>query len=155
MEGLPTSVGAFKDHPIYALERHLRKDQAIHPRTEIAHFRGEPVFPRQNVLTLKPADGWMRQGRRLREGMQPIKMAKPRASTIRKKRELELRREEEGEVMVGMYAEWQTEVYRPPPVVEVSMYAWFAWRLLDTTFTGENTNKRLWKYRFVRAVDAP
>ncbi|CAE6536388.1 unnamed protein product, partial [Rhizoctonia solani] len=117
LEGLPSSIGAFKDHPIYALERHLRRDEAIHPRTEIAHFRGEPVFPRRNVLSLKPAEGWMRQGKMLRQGMQPIKMAKARATTVRKKRELEMRREDEGEVMVGMYAEWQTELYKPPPVV--------------------------------------
>jgi xeroderma pigmentosum group C-complementing protein len=121
LEGLPASVGAFKNHPIYALERHLRKDEAIYPRTEIAHFRGEPVFPRQNVLALKPADGWMRQGRVLRAGVQPLKEAKARASTVRKKRELEMRREEEGEdVMVGMYAHWQTDLYTPPPVVDVS-----------------------------------
>jgi xeroderma pigmentosum group C-complementing protein len=118
---LPASVSAFKNHPIYALERHLRKDEAIHPRTEIAHFRGEPVFPRQNVLSLKPADGWMRQGRVLRTGVQPLKEAKARASTVRKKRELEMRREEEGgDVMVGMYAHWQTDLYTPPPVVDVS-----------------------------------
>ncbi|KEP54880.1 DNA repair protein rhp42 [Rhizoctonia solani 123E] len=117
LEGLPSSIGAFKDHPIYALERHLRRDEAIHPRTEIAHFRGEPVFPRRNVLSLKPAEGWMRQGKILRQGMQPIKMVKARASTVRKKRELEFRREDEGEVMVGMYAEWQTELYKPPPVI--------------------------------------
>ncbi|KDN51607.1 hypothetical protein RSAG8_00152, partial [Rhizoctonia solani AG-8 WAC10335] len=96
LEGLPSSIGAFKDHPIYALERHLRRDEAIHPRTEIAHFRGEPVFPRRNVLSLKPAEGWMRQGRMLRQGMQPIKMVKARASTVRKKRELEIRREDKG-----------------------------------------------------------
>ncbi|KAG9097692.1 hypothetical protein FS749_005727 [Ceratobasidium sp. UAMH 11750] len=119
LEGLPSSIGAFKNHPIYALERHLRKDEAIFPRTEIAHFRGEPVFPRQNVLPLKPADGWMRQGRVLRAGMQPIKQSIARASTVRKKRELEMRREEEGrEVTVGMYAHWQTELYTPPPVVD-------------------------------------
>ncbi|KAG9127045.1 hypothetical protein FRC07_000881 [Ceratobasidium sp. 392] len=119
LEGLPTSIGAFKNHPIYALERHLRKDETIFPRTEIAHFRGEPVFSRQNVLSLKPADGWMRQGRVLRPGMQPLKQSKARASTVRKKRELEMRREEEGgEVMVGMYACWQTDVYTPPPVVD-------------------------------------
>jgi xeroderma pigmentosum group C-complementing protein len=52
--------------------------------------------------------------------MQPIKMVKARASTIRKKRELEVRREDDGEVMVGMYAEWETELYRPPPVIDVS-----------------------------------
>ncbi|KAG8746562.1 hypothetical protein FRC10_004414 [Ceratobasidium sp. 414] len=119
LEGLPTSIGAFKNHPIYALERHLRKDEAIFPRTEIAHFRGEPVFPRQSVLPLKSADGWMRQGRVLRAGMQPIKQSMARASTVRKKRELEMRREEEGrEVTVGMYAQWQTDLYIPPPVTD-------------------------------------
>lgn len=56
----------------------------------------------------------------LRTGMQPIKKVKARASTVHKKRELEMRREEEGEVMVGMYAQWQTDLYTPPPVINVS-----------------------------------
>ncbi|KAJ7205896.1 hypothetical protein C8J57DRAFT_1541525 [Mycena rebaudengoi] len=31
MEGMPTSMGGFKDHPMYVLERHLTQAQTLHP----------------------------------------------------------------------------------------------------------------------------
>ena len=45
---LPTSVGAFKGHPLYALERHLLKFEAIYPSDapSLGFIRGEPVYAR-------------------------------------------------------------------------------------------------------------
>jgi hypothetical protein len=34
-EPMPRNVQDFKDHPLYALERHLRKNEVIHPKTAI------------------------------------------------------------------------------------------------------------------------
>ncbi|KAI0821974.1 hypothetical protein BC628DRAFT_1460116 [Trametes gibbosa] len=163
-EGMPTSMAGFKDHPLYVLERHLKRDEVVEPPTELGKFRGESVYPRGNVLQLKTAENWMRQGRKVREGAQPLKWAKQRAVTVNKKRAIELaladRRDraatasassskrpnagedgdgeqelelswdatggpapgegfasEEG-VMQGLYAEHQTELYRPDPVVD-------------------------------------
>ncbi|KAI0648178.1 hypothetical protein C8Q79DRAFT_905740 [Trametes meyenii] len=127
-EGMPTSIAGFKDHPLYVLERHLKRDEVVDPPTVLGRFRGEVVYPRGNVLTLKTAENWMRQGRKVREGAQPLKWVKQRAVTVNKKRAIELaladQRErsegfgsEEG-VMQGMYAEHQTEIYRPDPVVD-------------------------------------
>ncbi|KAH9847907.1 hypothetical protein C2E23DRAFT_846212 [Lenzites betulinus] len=163
-EAMPTSMAGFKDHPLYVLERHLKRDEVVEPPTELGKFRGESVYPRGNVLQLKTAENWMRQGRKVREGAQPLKWVKQRAVTIYKKRAIEQaladRRErtaaatassskrpaaredgdgeedielawdggggpgpgegfasEEG-VMQGMYAEHQTELYRPDPVVD-------------------------------------
>ncbi|KAF7364833.1 hypothetical protein MVEN_00353500 [Mycena venus] len=158
-EGMPTTVGGFKDHPMYVLVRHLTQTQTIHPpppqTRELGKFRGEPVYPRSAVVSLKTAENWMRsEGRQIREGEQPMKWVKMRASTITRMREVEVMREGlrvagehagaegeaangdgdnlgeggssakhasknlEGEVMQGLYALSQTELYVPDPVVD-------------------------------------
>ncbi|RPD62250.1 Rad4-domain-containing protein [Lentinus tigrinus ALCF2SS1-7] len=168
-EAMPTSMAGFKDHPLYVLSRHLKREEVVDPPVELGKFRGEPVYPRANVLQLKTAENWMRQGRRVVVGAQPLKWVKQRAVTVNKKRAIEValadRRErtasasgsahvsasasvngrgEDGEedfgdaglgggdglavagegfaaedgVMQGLYAEHQTELYKPPPVVD-------------------------------------
>lgn len=102
----------------------------IHPVVEIGKFRGEAVYPRGNVLSLKTAESWMRQGYKIREGAQPMKMIKQRAATINKKRAVEMaladrngggsREGNEDVLMQGLYAKGQTELYIPQPVVDVS-----------------------------------
>ena len=50
---LPTSVSEFKDHPLYVIERHLLKFQAIRPNAEpVGLFREEAVFSRDSLATL-------------------------------------------------------------------------------------------------------
>jgi xeroderma pigmentosum group C-complementing protein len=69
-------------------------------------------------------------------GQQPLKRVKARASTINKKREWEMMKErgaargaidgaegdgEASEMLTqGLYALWQTELYVPDPVIDVS-----------------------------------
>ncbi|KAI0074037.1 Rad4-domain-containing protein [Panus rudis PR-1116 ss-1] len=126
-EQMPTSMAGFKDHPLYVLARHLKRDEVIHPLTEIGKFRGEPVYPRANVISLKTAENWMRQGRKVKEGCQPMKMVKQRAVTVNKRRAIEMamadRAGESGlgsekDIMQGLYAYSQTELYKPDPVVD-------------------------------------
>ena len=182
-------MAGFKDHPLYVLARHLKREEVVDPPVELGKFRGEPVYPRANVLQLKTAENWMRQGRTVIVGAQPLKWVKQRAVTVNKKRAIEValadRRErtasasgsarasasasvngqgEEGKedfgdaglgrddglavagegfaaedgVMQGLYAEHQTELYRPPPIVDVSVFdvcRLFGWlTLADVTF---------------------
>ncbi|KAG1780652.1 Rad4-domain-containing protein [Suillus placidus] len=126
-EGMPTIVAGFKGHPLYALSRHLKREEVIDPPVELGKFRGEPVYPRSSVISLKTAENWMRQGRMVREGCQPMKMVKQRAVTIGRKREMELALEKartdthggDGqEDMQGLYAKSQTELYKPKPVID-------------------------------------
>ncbi|KAG8834640.1 hypothetical protein FRC17_007942 [Serendipita sp. 399] len=118
IEGMPTSVGGFKDHPLYALERHLRRDEVIHPLHEIGRFRGEPVYPRSNVQRLRSSETWMREGRIIKEGQQPLKRVVQRAHTINGRRALEFAKADglSEPPTQGLYAEWQTELYVPEPV---------------------------------------
>jgi len=129
----------------YILTRHLKQSETIHPpppaTPELGKFRGEPVYPRSSVVSLKTAENWMRNtGRTVIAGEQPMKMVKIRAGTVNRMRELEVLRDElrvagedgpngqdegpssaTGEIMQGLYAYSQTEQYLPDPVVDVSL----------------------------------
>ncbi|KAJ3787651.1 hypothetical protein GGU10DRAFT_426726 [Lentinula aff. detonsa] len=181
MEGMPTSMTGFKDHPLYVLTRHLKQNETIYPppgpalgtgtgastprnhlgsrshTPELGKFRGEPVYPRSSVVSLKTPENWLRsEGRSIREGEAPMKYVKLRASTIGRRREIEMIKEgmkdmqertkvqevngvigihvdelgseervgtpgranAEGEIMQGLYARNQTELYVPDPVID-------------------------------------
>ena len=135
-EPMPTTMTGFKDHALYVLERHLHQDEVIAPNTpELGKFRGESVYSRSSVLKLKTAENWMRRGRQVCAGEQALKQVKQRASTINRKRELEVLREAgasgDGEPMQGLYAERQTELYRPIPVIDVRAFVQMRTSLYD------------------------
>ncbi|KAJ7069421.1 hypothetical protein C8F01DRAFT_1207120 [Mycena amicta] len=115
----------------YVLTRHLTQTQTIHPppplTKELGKFRGEPVYPRSAVVSLKSAESWLRStGRRVKEGEQPLKLVKARAGTLGRMREVAVLKQglstagevDQGEVMTGLYAFSQTELYVPDPVVD-------------------------------------
>ncbi|KAL0069143.1 hypothetical protein AAF712_003829 [Marasmius tenuissimus] len=138
IEGMPTTIGGFKDHPLYVLMRHLKQTETIYPpppeTLELGRFRGESVYSRSSVVSLKTAENWLRsEGRSVKAGEQPMKLVKMRASTVNRQREIELLKEglseagaststvangSDGEVMQGLYARRQTEMFVPDPVVE-------------------------------------
>ncbi|KAL7420524.1 hypothetical protein Q5752_004474 [Cryptotrichosporon argae] len=115
-EGMPLHMNGFKDHPIYVLERHLKREEVLNTKREIGRFKGEPVYRRTHVVACKTAEGWMRLGRRVRAGQEPMKWVKQRAVTIQKRRAQELAHETGEEVLQGLYGQAQTEIYRPPPI---------------------------------------
>lgn len=124
-EPMPRNVQDFKDHPIYALERHLRRNQVIHPKRVVGHVGFsrsntskeilEPVYRRADVHTLRSADGWYRLGRDIKLGEQPLKRSQMNRSKIRAFGD-DLDQEEDAQE-TPLYAEFQTELYRAPPVV--------------------------------------
>lgn len=53
-------------------------------------------------------------------GQQPLKRVKARATTIERKRMLEVAKADgQEEELQGLYAKWQTELYVPEPVIDV------------------------------------
>lgn len=121
-EPMPTSIQAFNNHPLYALERHLKKFEVIYPQEPVlGHIKGEKIFPRSCVKPVHTAETWMKQGKVIKDGEQPIKHVNARAVTAEKKRAQELARLEGETLQVGCYGEWQTTPYVPPPVVDVSL----------------------------------
>jgi hypothetical protein len=72
-EPMPRNVLDFKDHPYYALERHLKHNEVIHPKREAGKLstgKGadavEPIYRRQDVQIVKSADKWYRGGREIK-----------------------------------------------------------------------------------------
>lgn len=77
-EPLPDNVQDFKDHPYYALERHLKRNEVIYPKRETgkvmngraANAKGsEPIYRRRDVHVVRSADRWYRMGREIKVSM--------------------------------------------------------------------------------------
>ncbi|KAF8940060.1 hypothetical protein BGZ58_007877 [Dissophora ornata] len=82
-ERMPTKLGDFNNHPLYALERHLKKYEVLHPKHPIlGHIRGEAVYPRSCVKQLKSKENWLKRGRVIKNEEVPVKWVKSHASTI-------------------------------------------------------------------------
>lgn len=121
-EPMPRNVQDFKDHPIYALERHLRRNEVIYPKRVIGQVnlgksssknqKLEPVYRRTDVHTCRSADGWYRLGRDIKMGEQPLKRVRGNRNQV------DANEDEDGIAEIPVYAHFQTDVYKPPPVVQ-------------------------------------
>ncbi|KAK5110000.1 hypothetical protein LTR62_006367 [Meristemomyces frigidus] len=125
-EGLPSNVLDFKDHPYYALERHLKRQEVIFPKREAgkvnagtaAKPRMESVFRRQDVHLCRSGDKWFRLGREVRQGEQPLKrVVARRAQRARSASPADGDDVGEEKAMTPLYAAYQTNLYTPTPVV--------------------------------------
>jgi xeroderma pigmentosum group C-complementing protein len=120
-EPMPKNISDFKDHPVFALERHLRRNEVISPNEPRGFFsagnkdgKSEKVYDRQKVHVVRSADQWYRKGRDLKVGEQPLK----RVASQRRRRLSIDDDEDEEQDETSLYAEFQTEIYVPPPVVK-------------------------------------
>ncbi|KEF52151.1 uncharacterized protein A1O9_11777 [Exophiala aquamarina CBS 119918] len=127
-EPMPRNVQDFKGHPVYVLERHLRRNEVISPRHVVGKVSAgsnrnaklEDVFRRRDVHVCRTADAWYRRGRDVNEGEQPLKRALPRQkrdAAARRINDFENEGEEADEGM-ALYAQFQTSLYEPPPVTD-------------------------------------
>ncbi|XP_067684183.1 DNA repair protein complementing XP-C cells-like [Haliotis asinina] len=112
---LPTSIGQFKNHPLYALSRHLLKYEAIYPESSIplGYIRGEPIYARECVHTLHSRENWLREGRAVRLGESTYKNVKSR-----KRWKQKLTNPDPDALDLELFGLWQTEIYIPPPAVD-------------------------------------
>ncbi|KAH8401661.1 hypothetical protein KR009_007204 [Drosophila setifemur] len=107
---LPKSISEFKDHPLYALERHLLKFQGLYPpdAPTLGFIRGEAVYSRDCVHLLHSREIWLKSARVVKLGEQPYKVVKARPKwdkltrTVIKDQPLEI------------FGYWQTQDYEPP-----------------------------------------
>lgn len=120
------TLQGYKSSATYALERHLRREEALRPgATPVKYFTAgkgekaqeEPVFSREDVLICRTGESWHKEGRQVRSGEHPIKMVPVRAVTLTRKREVEEAERDGGEKLKqGMYSQDQTEYIIPPPI---------------------------------------
>uniref|UniRef100_A0AAQ4S1V4 Xeroderma pigmentosum, complementation group C n=1 Tax=Gasterosteus aculeatus aculeatus TaxID=481459 RepID=A0AAQ4S1V4_GASAC len=113
---LPVSIAEYKNHPLYALKRHLLKYEALYPSTatSLGYCRGEPVYSRDCVHTLHSKDTWLKEARTVRLGEEPYKMVRGFSNRSRKARMASEQKEEND---LSLFGEWQTEEYQPPLAV--------------------------------------
>lgn len=118
-EAMPNSVAQFKDHPVFVLEKHLKREEVIFPKNLVSRFDGGPVYYRRNVVQVKSVRSWYRIGRIVKEGETELKRVKARnAYTMRRKREQEAAKLEglDQEEEEFLYAEFQTKLFVNPPI---------------------------------------
>jgi xeroderma pigmentosum group C-complementing protein len=126
-EPMPKNVADFKDHPYYALDRHLKRNEVLLSSREIGKVAAgrdpnnpslkklESIYRRRDVKSVRSADAWYRLGREVKMGEQPVK-------TVAAKRKPEDENvDDDGDMDeragTNLYTEDQTELYEAPPIV--------------------------------------
>ncbi|XP_044744438.1 DNA repair protein complementing XP-C cells homolog [Coccinella septempunctata] len=107
---LPTTISEYKNHPLYALERHLLKFEALYPpnAAPLGYVRNEPVYSRDCVFVCHSRDIWLKQAKVVKRKEQPYKIVKARpkydklSNTMITGQNLEI------------FGPWQVEDYDPP-----------------------------------------
>ena len=116
----------YKTSAEFALERHLRREEAIKPGSKPVRIfisgkgdlaKEEPVFRRLDIEVCRSGESWHKEGRAIKPGEQPLKMVPIRAVTLTRKREVEEAERDSGEKQKqGLYAWNQTDWIIPPPI---------------------------------------
>lgn len=77
---LPKTISEFKNHPLYALKRHLLKFEGIYPpdAPTLGFIKDEPVYARECVQTLHSREIWLKQARTVKMFETPYKVVNAR-----------------------------------------------------------------------------
>ena len=97
-QDIPMNYNEFRNSEFYILPSHLRKYQGFKPLTrpiEDMYFKDEPVYLRSDVVDLHTKSRWKMNGRKVRMGQIGVKKV--------------LALTNDGEQMVDLYGEWQTD----------------------------------------------
>lgn len=108
-EPIPTTLTALRGHPLFVIESDLSRFEGIYPKdavTTVGRVKGNTVYKRSAVASLRSRDGWLREGRSLRdEGEPAYRLVPPPAS----------RPFAAPSMFFGM---WQTKPFAPLPLGE-------------------------------------
>ncbi|KKA27283.1 hypothetical protein TD95_003472 [Thielaviopsis punctulata] len=120
------TLAYFKASTEFVLERHLKREEALIPDAEpVRMFKTrvkgqaneEPVYRRVDVVQVKSAETWHKQGRAPMEGEMPLKRVPYRAATTNRRRELAEAEAATGQKMLqGLYSMEQTDWIIPDPI---------------------------------------
>jgi xeroderma pigmentosum group C-complementing protein len=119
----------YKESDEFILLRHLKREEAMKAGAKpVRKFfnrgrggggggGGDDVFLRSDVVAVKSAETWHKQGREPRPGEQPLKLVPYRAATLNRKQAIIDTERETGEkVLQGLYSRAQTDWIVPPPI---------------------------------------
>ncbi|OHE94548.1 Rad4 transglutaminase-like domain-containing protein [Colletotrichum orchidophilum] len=125
-EPMPRNVADFKDHPVFALERHLRRNEVFIPDaqpagTVAAGSRAplEKVYRRKDVRIARNRDKWYRMGREVKPMEVPVKFL-PRRSNAKPGEYVDdgYGGDARNAAGIPIFTQDQTEIYRASPVVD-------------------------------------
>ncbi|KAA0192698.1 hypothetical protein HAZT_HAZT010917 [Hyalella azteca] len=99
----------YKNHPMFALQRHLLKFEAFYPPNPdpVGYVRGEAVYPRNRVYTLHTRNTWKKAGKTVKVDEEPYKIVK----TLKFDRALWQMIKD---LPLEIFGLWQVEDYQPP-----------------------------------------
>ncbi|KAI1131347.1 Rad4 transglutaminase-like domain-containing protein [Nemania abortiva] len=117
----------YKTSKEYVLRRHLKREEALLPdAVPVKTFRNkgkggkveeEDVYLRKDVVSVKSAETWHKQGRAPIDGAQPLKHAPYRAATTNRRREIAEAEAATGQkVLQPLYSFDQTDWIIPDPI---------------------------------------
>ncbi|KAG8416411.1 hypothetical protein J3458_006999 [Metarhizium acridum] len=117
----------YKQSKEFVLERHLKREEALkRGALPVKKFKNkakgvkaeeEDVYLRSDVLQVKSAETWHKQGRAPLAGEQPLKRVPYRAATTNRRREiLEAEAATGQKALQGLYSYEQTDWIIPPPI---------------------------------------
>ncbi|KFB35511.1 AGAP003345-PA-like protein [Anopheles sinensis] len=109
---LPKTISEYKNHPYFALKRHLLKFEAIYPPdapTLGFTSNKEPVYARECVHTLHAREVWLKQARTVKLFETPYKIVSARPKYNRASGQME-----PAPKPLELFGYWQTEEYEPP-----------------------------------------
>lgn len=117
----------YKTSKEYVLQRHLKREEALLPdAVPVKTFRNkgkgskveeEDVYLRKDVVSVKSAETWHKQGRAPIDGAQPLKHAPYRAATTNRRREIAEAEAATGhKVLQPLYSFDQTDWIIPEPI---------------------------------------
>jgi Rad4 beta-hairpin domain 3/Rad4 beta-hairpin domain 1/Transglutaminase-like superfamily len=101
-EAVPKTLTAMRNHPLYVVERHLKRYEAIYPRENVLGTVGPdnvPVFLRSHVRTLHTRDRWLRDMREVKADAEPIKEIKSKVKA---------KEPDAPDGLSDLFGEWQT-----------------------------------------------
>ncbi|KAI1124253.1 Rad4-domain-containing protein [Nemania abortiva] len=124
-EPMPRNIADFKDHPIYALERHLRRHEVLVPNAAPSGTVGagskaplEKIYRCRDVRIARSREKWYRLGREVRPDEIPVKFITKPSKLHEDLFSDEVHEYGEGETNgTPIYTMDQTEIYKPPPVL--------------------------------------
>uniref|UniRef100_A0A2H1VYG6 SFRICE_014256 n=1 Tax=Spodoptera frugiperda TaxID=7108 RepID=A0A2H1VYG6_SPOFR len=107
---LPKSISEYKNHPLYALKRHLLKFEAIYPpdAAVLGYVRGEAVYARECVYVCRSRDIWLKEAKVVKLGEKPYKIVKARPKWDRLSNKMVDGR------LLEIFGPWQVQDYEPP-----------------------------------------
>ncbi|KAH9907488.1 hypothetical protein F4778DRAFT_768995 [Xylariomycetidae sp. FL2044] len=129
-EPMPRNIADFKDHPIYALERHLRRNEVLIPNATVSGTVGagskaplERIYRRSDVRIARSREKWYRLGREVLGNEIPAKFlpkrVKQNGSPRREGFGDEAQDGDDGETVgTPVYTAEQTQLYKPAPITD-------------------------------------